>query len=265
MGCNELILFKHNIGTIVKPAAICYDFYIDMTKPYILGAIFARGGSKGVPRKNIRPLAGKPLIVHAIEAAKGVSDISHIIVSTDDQEIAEVAKQYGAEVPFMRPVELAQDKSPELLAWKHAIETVEKELGHPVDVMVSVPTTSPMRSSEDVAACLKLLLESDADIVIAVTEANRSPYFNMVTIDEEKNAKLVIPPVGGVLTRRQDAPAVYDMTTVCYAVRGAYIKTTTAVMAGKVKAVVVPKDRALDIDTMMDFEIAEFLMAKRNI
>lgn len=233
-------------------------------KPYILGAIFARGGSKGVPRKNIRPLAGKPLIAHAIETAKAVSLIDRVIVSTDDQEIADVAKQYGADVPFMRPSELAQDKSPELLAWKHAIETMEAQLGHAVDVMVSVPTTSPMRAPEDVEACLELLLESDADIVITVTEAHRSPYFNMVTLDADQNAKLAIPPVGGAVVRRQDAPVVYDMTTVAYAVRGSYIKTTSAVMAGKVKAVVIPKERAIDIDTILDFEMAEFLMSKRS-
>lgn len=233
-----------------------------MSKPCILGAIFARGGSKGVPRKNIRALAGKPLIAYAIETAKAVSLIDRIIVSTDDVEIAEVARQYGAEVPFMRPAELAQDRSPELLAWKHAIDTMEKELSHSIDIMVSIPTTSPMRSPEDVAACVQLLLESDADIVITVTEAHRSPYFNMVTIDSDKSAKLVIPPVEGVLTRRQDAPIVYDMTTVAYAARGAYIKSTPAVLAGKVKAVVVPKERAIDIDTMLDFEMAEFLMSR---
>ncbi len=232
-------------------------------KPYILGAIFARGGSKGVPRKNIRPLAGKPLIAYAIETAKAVSLIDRVIVSTDDAEIAQVSKQYGADVPFMRPAELAQDKTPELLAWKHALETIETELGHPVDIMVSVPTTSPLRSSEDVARCLQLLLSSDADMVVTVTEAHRSPYFNMVTIDGEQNAKLVIPPAGGAVVRRQDAPAVYDMTTVAYAVRGSYVKSTSAVMAGKVKAVVVPKERALDIDTILDFEIAEFLMESR--
>lgn len=232
-------------------------------KPYILGAIFARGGSKGVPRKNIRPLAGKPLIAYAIECAKSVSLIDRVIVSTDDAEIAEVAKQYGAEVPFMRPKELAQDKSPELLAWKHAIETMEAQLGHAVDVMVIVPTTSPMRSPDDVRACVQLLLDSDADIVVTVTEAQRSPYFNMVTLDADQNAKLVIPPPAGVVVRRQDAPVVYDMTTVAYAVRGAYIKTTSAVMAGKVKAVIVPKERAIDIDTMLDFEMAEFLIGRR--
>lgn len=233
-------------------------------KPYILGAIFARGGSKGVPRKNIRPLAGKPLIAYAMECAKAVPRIDKVIVSTDDEEIAVVAKQYGAEVPFMRPVELAQDKSPELLAWKHAVETMEKQLGRPVDVLVSVPTTSPLRAPQDVEACLRMLLDSDADIVITVTEAHRSPYFNMVTLDADQNAKLAISPAGGVVVRRQDAPIVYDMTTVAYAARGAYIKSTSAVLAGKVKAVVVSKERALDIDTLLDFEIAEFLMSKQK-
>lgn len=234
-------------------------------KPYILGAIFARGGSKGVPRKNIKLLAGKPLIAYAIDTAKAVPLIDRVIVSTDDAEIAQVAKQLGADVPFMRPVALAQDKTPELLAWKHAIEIMETKLGHPVDVMVSVPTTSPMRNSEDVARCLQLLLSSDADIAVTVTEAHRSPYFNMVTLDGDQNAKLVIPSIGGILTRRQDAPVVYDMTTVAYAVRGSYIKTTNAVMAGKVKAIVVPKERAIDIDTLLDFEIAEFLITKRHV
>lgn len=216
-----------------------------------------------MPRKNIRALAGKPLIAYAIETANTVSLIDRVIVSTDDAEIAEVAKQYGAEVPFIRPAELAQDKSPELLAWKHAIETMEAQLGHAVDVMVSVPATSPMRAPEDVKACLNLLLKSDADIVVTVTEAHRSPYFNMVTIDERNNATLVIPPASGVLMRRQDAPIVYDMTTVAYAARGTYIKATSAVLTGKVKAVIIPKERAIDIDTMLDFEMAEFLMSKK--
>lgn len=218
-----------------------------------------------MPRKNIKLLAGKPLIAYAIDTAKAVPLIDRVIVSTDDAEIAQVAKQLGADVPFMRPVALAQDKTPELLAWKHAIEIMETKLGHPVDVMVSVPTTSPMRNSEDVARCLQLLLSSDADIVVTVTEAHRSPYFNMVTLDGDQNAKLVIPSIGGILTRRQDAPVVYDMTTVAYAVRGSYIKTTNAVMAGKVKAIVVPKERAIDIDTLLDFEIAEFLITKRHV
>lgn len=231
-------------------------------KPYILGAIFARGGSKGVPRKNIKLLAGKPLIAYAIETAKAVPLIDRVIVSTDDEEIAAVARQYGAEVPFMRPEELARDDTPELLAWKHAVDTMEKQLGHAVDVLVSIPTTSPLRAPQDVIACIQKLVDTDADIVITVTEAHRSPYFNMVTLTPDGTARLAIQP-SAALVRRQDAPVVYDMTTVAYAARADYIKKTTAIMTGKVKAVLVPKERALDIDTLLDFEIAEFLMSKR--
>lgn len=233
-----------------------------MNKPYILGAIFARGGSKGVPRKNIKPLAGKPLIAYAIETAKAVPFIDRVIVSTDDEEIAAVARQYGAEIPFMRPKELARDDTPELLAWKHAVDTMEKQLGHAVDVLVSIPTTSPLRAPQDVIACIQKLVDTDADIVITVTEAHRSPYFNMVTLAPDGTARLAIQP-SAALVRRQDAPVVYDMTTVAYAARADYIKKTTAIMAGKVKAVLVPKERALDIDTTLDFAIAEFLMSKR--
>mgnify|MGYP001616656856 CR=1 FL=1 len=226
----------------------------------ILGAIFARGGSKGVPRKNIHPLGGKPLIAHAIATAKQVPLLQRIIVSTDDDAIASVARQYGAEVPFMRPADLAADHSPEILAWKHAIETIERQTGRAVDVMVSVPTTSPLRSPEDITRCVELLLSTDADIVVTVTDAHRSPFFNMVTIDAEQNAAIVIPSRGSAVTRRQDAPKVYDMTTVAYAARGAYVKATDAVMAGKVKAVHIPWERAIDIDTPMDFVLAEAIL-----
>ncbi|MDP3245029.1 MAG: acylneuraminate cytidylyltransferase family protein [bacterium] len=234
-------------------------------KPYILGAIFARGGSKGVPRKNIRPLNGKPLIAYAIEIGLALPLIDHLIVSTDDKEIATVARQCGAEVPFMRPSELARDDSPELLAWKHAIETMEKQLGYEVDILVSIPTTSPLRNTNDVKTCLELLINSDADLVITATESERSPYFNMITLDAEKNAKLAILPLNGVITRRQDAPKVYDMTTVAYAARADYIKKTSSIMAGKVKTVLVPSERAFDIDTLLDFEIAEYLIKRKQV
>ncbi|MDO8505870.1 MAG: acylneuraminate cytidylyltransferase family protein [bacterium] len=233
-------------------------------KPYILGAIFARGGSKGVPQKNIRPLAGKPLIAYAIETAAAVRSLDHFIVSTDDKEIADIAHHAGADVPFLRPVELAGDDSPELFAWKHAIEVMEKQLEHPVDILVSIPTTSPLRKPEDVEACIALLLTNDVDIVVTVTEAHRSPYFNMVILDKEHNAQLVIPSPRTIV-RRQDVPVVYDMTTVAYVARVSYIKRASAVMEGKVKAVIVPKERALDIDTLLDFEIAEYLIQRKHL
>ena len=128
-------------------------------KPNIIGCIFARGGSKGVPRKNVRPLAGRPLIAYAIETALASRWIGRVVVSTDDAEIAAIARQYGAEVPFMRPAELARDDSPEWLAWQHAI----RSLGE-MDALVSVPPTSPLRTVDDVDGCIQVLLESDADV-----------------------------------------------------------------------------------------------------
>ncbi len=227
--------------------------------PFMLGAIFARGGSKGIPQKNIALLAGKPLLAYAIEVGKQVRGVSQLIVSTDDERIAAVAQEHGADVPFMRPAELAADNAPEILSWKHAIETIEQQAGASVDVLLSIPATSPLRAVQDVQACLDLLLSSDADMVITVTETTRHPSFNMVVLDQEKNARLVVPPASAI-ARRQDAPKIYDMTTVCYAARGSYIKTARFLMEGKIKAVVVPNQRAMDIDTPLDLAIAECLL-----
>ena len=233
-------------------------------KPNIVGFVFARGGSKGVVRKNIRPLAGKPLIAHAIECGLNSRWIDRVIVSTEDAEIADVARQYGAEVPFMRPAELAQDDSPEWMAWQHAIREMEKIDGAPPDVFVCIPATSPLRAVEDLDACIEKLLDDDSpDIVITVREAERSPYFNMVTLAGDGAARLVIEPEGEVF-RRQDAPLVYDITTVAYAARPAFILSAGRIFDGRVKAVEVPKERALDIDTELDFLFAEFLINRKK-
>jgi N-acylneuraminate cytidylyltransferase len=228
-----------------------------------LGAIFARGGSKGVPGKNIRPLAGKPLIAHAIEVALGSTLIDRVIVSTDDPNIADVARQYGAEVPFMRPAELARDHSPEWLAWQHALSTLQEIDQHAEpEVFVCIPPTAPLRTVEDVDACIQVLLESDADLVITVKPAERSPYFNMVTINEVGEARLAIQTPQAIY-RRQDTPVMYDITTVAYAARPSFVLAANSIFAGKVKAAIVPAQRALDIDTELDFQFAEFLMMKR--
>ena len=228
-------------------------------KPYVVGFIFARGGSKGVPRKNIRLLAGKPLIAYAIETALANELIDRVIVSTDDAEIADIAQEYGAEVPFIRPPELAQDDSPEWLAWQHAVRTLEAAEGEPkMDVFVCIPPTSPLRAVEDVDACIRTLLESDADLVITVKPAERNPYYNMVMLDEAGYARLVIPQ-DATIHQRQAAPAVYDMTTVAYAARPEFVLGANSMFECKIKAVVIPADHALDIDTELDFKIAEFL------
>lgn len=228
----------------------------------IVACIFARGGSKGVPGKNIRLLGGKPLIAWSIEHALAVSRIQRVIVSTDSEEIAAVARQYGAETPFIRPPDLAADHSPEWLAWRHALEYFAGTGGLP-NAMVSVPATSPLRSPLDIERCLDKYEEGQSDIVITVSEAKRSPYFNMVKLDVDGNAGLVIPPAAAI-SRRQDVPVVYDIATVAYVCRPAFILQHQSLFEGRVQAVPVPAERAVDIDTELDFIIAESLMLAKG-
>lgn len=225
--------------------------------------IFARGGSKGLPGKNVRPLQGKPLIAWSVAQALAVPRIRRLIVSTDDQEIAQAARQAGAEVPFMRLAELARDDSPEWLAWRHALQWLQEDEGRLPDAMVSVPATAPLRLPVDIENCLDAYAGGDADVVVTATDAHRNPWFNMVTIDSEGTASLVNPPAPGTITRRQDTPPVYDLTTVAYVARPQFVLSQPGIFAGRVKAVRVPPERAIDIDTLLDFRIAEFLCKER--
>ena len=224
----------------------------------VIAFIFARGGSKGLPGKNVRPICGKPMIAWAIEQAKAVKRISRVIVSTDSEEIASVARQYGAETPFMRPAELACDDCPEWQAWRHALNYLQHEEGLP-DAMVSVPVTAPLRLPGDIELCIDEFALGGVDVVVTVSAAHRSPYFNMVKRNADGTVGLVISPAGKV-SRRQDAPPVFDMATVAYVVNPEFILTRNALFEGRVRAVEVPPERAIDIDTLLDFQVAEFLM-----
>ena len=225
--------------------------------------IFARGGSKGLPGKNICPLGGKPLIARSIEHALAVKRIERVIVSTDSEEIAAVARQYGAEVPFIRPAELVRDDSPEWLAWRHGLNYLRETAGTLPEVMVSVPTTAPLRLPLDIENCLDEYEKGDADMVITVTDAHRSPYFNMVKTNTDGTVGLVNPPQSAIACR-QDAPVGYDMTTVCFVANSEFVMTHYATFEGRVKAVHVPTERAIDIDTLLDFQFAESLLNIRE-
>ena len=225
--------------------------------------IFARGGSKGLPGKNIRPFGGKPLIAWSIEHALSVTRIERVIVSTDSLEIADVARNYGAEVPFQRPPELSYDESPEWLSWRHALNFLKEKDGTMPSVMVSVPATAPLRSSTDIENCLDEYEKGNADIIITVTDAHRSPYFNMVRTNSDGTAALVISPPS-TLTRRQDVPLVYDMATVCYVASSVFVMTHKAAFEGRVKAVHVAPERAIDIDSLLDFQIAECFLKNKT-
>ncbi len=225
----------------------------------IYAFIFARGNSKGLPGRNIMPLGGTPLIAHSIFVARQVEGIDKVFVSTDSPAIAEVARTYGAQV-ILRPDELATDTAPEWLAWRHAINYL-KERGDDFETFISLPATSPLRNVDDVRSCLGAL-DQDTDVVVTVTPASRSPYFNMVVRDEAGNSQLVCS--GDSVHRRQDAPSVFDMTTVAYVTRPAFVLEQSRIFSGRVRSVVVPRERAVDIDDIYDFKMAEMLYMDRE-
>jgi len=233
-----------------------------MTGNGVLAFVFARGGSKGLPGKNLRLFAGKPLIAHAIEHALAVPRIDRVIVSTDSTDIARVARDFGAEVPFLRPADLAADDSPEWLSWRHALKFTQEEMGVLPAAMVSVPVTAPLRRAQDIERCLDLYSEGGADVVVTVSESHRSPYFNMVQRHPDGTLALVVP-TSKEFARRQDVPTVFDMTTIAYVADSEFVLTRDSIFQGRVKAVEIPPERAIDIDTLLDFEIAEFLMSRQ--
>ena len=216
-----------------------------------------------MPGKNIRLLDGKPLIAWSIDHALAVERIERVIVSTDSKEIAAVASEFGAQVPFIRPAELARDDSPEWQAWRHALSYLKEAEGVFPEAMVSVPATAPLRLPIDIENCLDEYQKGDADIVITDSDAHRSPYFNMVKVHPDGTVGLVLPSKLAI-ARRQDAQAVYDVTTVAYVVRPEYVMSRSSIFEGRVRAVHVPTDRAIDIDTLLDFQVAEYILNLRG-
>ena len=228
-----------------------------------IGFIFARGGSKGLPQKNILPFAGKPLIAWAIEQAKAIPRIQRVVVSTDDPKIAKIAVHYGAEVPFRRPPDLAKDNTPEWLAWQHALKWLKQHEGVLPEAMVSIPATCPLRSPKDIEAALDEFEKGKADGVITITKAHRNPCFNMVKKGKDGRVVLINTPTLHV-SRRQDAPKVFDVTTAAYVLRPSFVMKKNYLFSGRIRAIEVPTRRAVDIDSYLEFQIAEFLFKKQK-
>ena len=229
----------------------------------IFAFIFARGGSRGLIKKNIREFAGKPLISWTILQALENPRIERVIVSTDSPEIAEISKNYGAEVPFLRPANLASDASPEILSWKHALSYLMEHEGKIPEFFLTLPCTAPLRLQSDIDNNLDCLVSKKGDLVISICPSQRSPYFNMVTLDGNHQVDLVMKSERP-FTRRQDTPQIFDITTVAYSAKSSYILETDNLMEGKVFASLVDRNRAIDIDDALDFEIAEYLFKKES-
>ena len=220
----------------------------------IVAFIFARGDSKGIKNKNLLKFNNTSLLGNAILQARKIKFVKKIFVSTDSIRIKKEALKYKAHVPFIRPKHLSTDSSPEIHAWRHAADFLNNKLDIFPDYIVSLPTTSPLRRISDINKCLSLAIKNKLDIVFSITNSHKNPHFNMLI---EKNGKLQIAiKKNKKISRRQDAPKSFDLTTVCYVFKPDYIKNSFNLFSGKVGYVHVPKQRAVDIDDKWDYRIA---------
>ena len=228
-----------------------------------LCTICARGGSKGVPGKNIRPLAGKPLIAHSIAVAKESGLFGLVAVSSDSQAILDAALAWGADLAIRRPDDLATDTAGKLPAIQHAVAESESRGGRHFDILVDLDATSPLRLPEDIVGALALMDAPGTGNVITGAPAHRSPYFNLVEADET-GAVRQAKPLPRAALRRQDAPVCYDMNASIYVWRHDRFMREPYVFDAGTRLYVMPPERSLDIDDELDFAIVEFLMQRRG-
>lgn len=235
----------------------------------ILCVIGARGGSRGVPGKNIRPLLGKPVIAWAIQKALAVPGIDRVVVSTDSEEIAGVARAAGAEVPFMRPGSLASSEAGKFQVWQHALQACEQQEGVAYDLYIDIDCTNPLLQVSDIEGAFRKFrqLRQDGlapDAVFTVSEARRNPYFNLVEANNDGVLKMSKSIGNGTVLARQRAPAVYEHVAGTYVLATQYLKSASHLLDGRAFGYQIPPERAFDIDSELDFALIEFLL-KRHL
>ncbi|MGM9804350.1 MAG: cytidylyltransferase domain-containing protein [Muribaculaceae bacterium] len=221
-----------------------------------LYVIPARGGSKGIPGKNIKPLCGKPLIAYSIEVARQLAPDCDICVSTDDPAIANVAEQMGLKVPFLRPEYLATDRSGTHEVLLHALDFYAKQ-GVNYDTMVLLQPTSPMRTADDVRRALDVY-SPDIDMVVTVKEAETNPYYNCYETDAD--GFLHMSKGDGSYVRRQDAPRAWEYNGAVYVINVASLLQMPMSRFAKRKMVEMSRERSVDLDTPIDWLVAEIVM-----
>jgi len=230
------------------------------TEPNIVAFVFARGGSKGVPRKNLRPLGGVSLLARAIRCAKAVPGIARVVVSTDDQEIAEAGRAEGADGRDDRPGESQQDQLARGVHGQQGLRVSGvRGVRHQRHHGMVQETVVPLRNEHDIARAIALYRKGNADIVFSVTPSAANPYYNMVELDPTGTASLSKPPEA-VVHGRQKAPTVYDIVAGVYVTSPSYIRESDSIWGGRNATIEIPRERAVDIDTEMDFRLAEFLL-----
>ena len=220
-----------------------------IAKNRVLAIIPARGGSKGVPRKNIRDLAGKPLIAWSIEEAKKSKYIDQLILSSEDSEIIEVAKKWGCDIPFVRPAELAQDDTPGMAPVMHALDMLPD-----FEVVVVLQATSPLRIVNDIDGCIEQCISRGANACVSVTEADQSPYW-MYSVNVDGKMQPLIP-IENAYMRRQDLPKAYILNGAVYVADINWLREQKTFLTEQTLGFVMPQDRSMDIDTEFDLELA---------
>lgn len=224
----------------------------------VVGLITARGGSKGIPRKNIKLLAGKPLLAWTIEAARQSRLLSRLILSTDDDEIAQTAREWGADVPFIRPEELARDDSSHISVVRHAADWLEQHEGRCPEFLMILQPPTPLRTAADIDGAIELANEKGADAVVSVVEARHHPYLTRRMTETGSLVEFV--PCDIEYPRRQDLPPAYAINGAVYLIRCSRLPQLETLVPHGSLGFVMPPERSLDIDTLWDFHLAELIL-----
>ena len=222
----------------------------------------ARGGSKGIPRKNVLPVGGKPLIAWTIAAALATPGVSRVLVSTDDDEIAQVARAHGAEVPFLRPAELSTDTASSLDVALHALDWLEKEVSETPDYLLFLQPTSPLRQTADIVAAMQLAVTQEADAVLGVCEAAPHPYLARCVSAEGVISDFL--PISRKPATRQEYPPAYVINGALYLIRSATLRAERTFQPPGALACIMPVERSLDIDTPWEMRLADLLLRENG-
>ena len=224
----------------------------------VLGFIPARAGSKGIPGKNVIPLAGRPLLIYTLDAARKSEVFDHLIVSTDGEEIARIAIQEGADVPFIRPPELSTDDAKGIDVLHHTMRWLE-DRGRKYNCVMVLQPTSPLRTAQDITGALDLFIKRNADAVVSVCEAEHHPWWSNTLSEDGRMDEFLRP---GIPANRQELPKYYRLNGAIYLARWDFIITRTTWFGPTTYAYIMPPERSVDIDDPVDFILAEALIVQ---
>lgn len=233
----------------------------------VLGLIPARGGSKGIPRKNLAPAGGRPLIAWSIEAALASGRLDRLLVSTDAPDIARAAQGFGAEAPFLRPGDLATEDSPSILTVLHALAWLEEGEAYLPDYVMLLQPTSPLRTGQDIRGAVDIALGRGAESVVSVSPLKRHPEWAM-TLGEDGRLRLrngkAFGEQASQASRRQDLPPCYAENGAIYLVKTRLLRTHRTFYGREVLAYLMPEERSLDVDSPLDLEIVDALLRRKG-